>query len=400
MENRQQEPLRFAVIGCGAIARQQHIPNIAHSSKCMLHTCCDLSEEILEECVQRWRVPHTSTNWEEVVRNPDVEAICLAATEKLRLPVIALAAEVGKPIYVEKPIARELPELFAIQAIVQESGIPFCAGHNRRNAPAMIDAHRLFRRHMDDPQPCPWRWDREPEDRPHLPQDGTASFNARINDDWYSWKAWVFDKQQAPHGPMLFEMTHFTDLCNWFMASEPVEVVALETGMLNHAILIRYAGGELASLNLCGNGTFGYPKELYEAMGNGGIVVVDHLCEVRTAGLADAPPKITYPFLSDRHPGVGAEGGISGWLAKKRAAQADVVRTGDPMALFTAEPDKGHAHAIDRFVDQIRHDGPVVCGVDDTVLATRVAFAAIRSAREHRIVNLAEITESTADQVG
>jgi len=186
-------------------------------------------------------------------------------------------------------------------------------------------------------------------------------------------------------------MTHFTDLCNWFMGSEPTEVVALETGMLNHAIIVRYRGGELATLNLCANGTFGYPKELYEAMGNGGIVVIDHMCEIRTAGIAGAPARKTYPFLNDRHPHVGTEGGLPGWLAKKRAACDEAAASGNPMQQFTAEPDKGHAHAIERFIDQICHGGPVVCGMDDAVMATRVAFAAIRSAQEHRIVSLDEV---------
>lgn len=385
------EPVNFAVVGCGALARGQHIPNIARSPRAVLHTCCDLSDAALAECVGTWGAKQTSKNWQEALRHPEVQAICLATTEKLRLPVIELAAELGKPIYVEKPIATELPILYQIQRVVQQSGIPFCAGHNRRNSPAMIDAHRLFRAHMTAPQPCPWRWNREPEGRPALPSDGVASFNVRINDDWYSWKSWVFDKTQAPHGPMLFEMTHFTDLCNWFMAGEPVEVFALETGMLNHAIIVRYAGGELATLNLCANGTFGYPKELYEAMGNGGVVVVDHMCEIRTAGIAGAPARQTYPFLNDRHPHVGAEGGIAGWLAKKRAACAEAAATGDALKQFTAEPDKGHAHAIERFIDQICRGGPTVCGIDDAVMATRVAFAAIRSARERRIVALSEV---------
>jgi predicted dehydrogenase len=357
----------------------------------VLHTCCDVSEAALAECAAKWAPRHLSRNWEEALRHPEVQAVCLATTERLRLPVIALAAELGKPIYVEKPVATELPILYDIQRVVRQSGIPFCAGHNRRNSPAMIDAHAIFRAHMNAPQPCRWRWDREPDQRPPLPQDGTASFNVRINDDWYSWKSWVFDRTQAPHGPMLFEMTHFTDLCNWFMAAEPVEVSALETGMLNHAIIVRYAGGELATLNLCANGTFGYPKELYEAMGNGGMVVIDHLCEVRTAGIAGAPARRAYPFLNDRHPQVGSEGGISGWLAKKRAACEEAAATGDPLKQFTAEPDKGHAHAIERFIDQICRGGPVVCGIDDTVMATRVAFAAIRSAHERRIVALAEV---------
>lgn len=384
-------PLNFAVVGCGALARSQHIPNLAASDRCVLHTCCDLSEEALAECRDKYGARHLSQDWRAALRDPEVQAICLATTERLRLPVIQLAAELGKPIYVEKPLATELAEAYQIQRVVQASGIPFCVGHNRRNSPAMMDAHRLFRQHMDSPRPCPWRWDREGEARPRLPEDGTAQFCCRINDDWYSWKNWVFDPTQAPHGPMLFEMTHFTDLCNWFLAAEPVEVMAMGSGMLNHAVLIRYAAGELATISLCANGTFGYPKELYEAMGNGGIVVVDHMCEVRTAGLADAPARMTYPFLRDRHPAIGRERGIAGWLAKKRAACADAVRTGDPLAQFTAEPDKGHAHALDRFVDQILGHGPEVCGVDAAVLATRVAFAAIRAATEHRPVLLDEV---------
>jgi predicted dehydrogenase len=115
------------------------------------------------------------------------------------------------------------------------------------------------------------------------------------------------------------------------------------------------------------------------------------MLEVRTAGITGAPDRTLYPMLSDRHPGVGAEGGLSGWLAKKRAACAEAAQAGDPSLIFTAEPDKGHAHAIDRFVDEIRGEGPVVCGVDDAVLATRVAFAAIRSAHQERKVSLEEV---------
>jgi hypothetical protein len=190
---------------------------------------------------------------------------------------------------------------------------------------------------------------------------------------------------------MLFEMTHFTDICNWFLASEPKEVVAIETGMLNHAIIVKYTGGEIATLSLCGNGTFGYPKELYEAMGNASMVVCDHMCEVRTAGIKNVPSRITFPFLKDRHPNIGTQGGIAGWLEKKAAACHESLDENDPMLQFAAEPDKGHAHAINRFVDEIKGCGGVVCGVDDAVMATRVAFAAIKSAQEHRIVRMEEV---------
>ncbi len=386
-----QEPIKFAVIGCGALALGQHIPNIAKSSKTVLHTCCDLSDEALKECKEVHGALNISKDWEATIKDPEVDAICLATTEKLRLPVIKLAAEYGKPMYVEKPLATNLEEVYAIQKVVNDSGIPFCVGHNRRCSPAMIDAQRIFRQQMDNPEACLWRWDREGDDRPARDDNGVPSFSCRINDDWFSWKSWVFDKTQAPHGPMLFEMTHFTDICNWFLNDDPVEVVAMETGMLNHAIIVKYAGGAVATMNLTGNGTFGYPKELYEAFGNGSAVICDHMCEVRTAGIASAPAKITYDFLKDRHPDVGTQGGISGWLEKKAAACKEAAEAGDQALQMTAEPDKGHAHAMDKFVDEILGNGPVVCGVDSSVMATRIAFAAIKSAQEGRIVKISEI---------
>lgn len=386
------DPVNFAVIGCGLLAQSQHIANIARNPRMVLHTCCDISDDALRVCREKFGAQHTTRDFHEAVNDPQVQVIVLATTEKLRLPVIAAAAAKGKPVYVEKPMAASLEETYAIQRVVRESGIHFCVGHNRRCSPAMIEAHRIFRRHMTSPDPCPWRFDRDgAAKRPKLLNDGAAGMNVRINDDWYSWKAWVFDKTQQPHGPMLFEMTHFTDLCNWFLAAEPEEVVALESNVLSNGVVIRYVTGELATIMMCANGTFGYPKELYEMMGNGGLVAVDHMLEIRTAGIDGAPPMRTFPMLNDRHPQVGTEGGLSGWLAKRRAACAEAAAQNDSWKIFTAEPDKGHARALDLFLDEINGKGPVVCGVDDAVAATRVAFASILAARQRRVVSLSEI---------
>src|SRR5579875_2694177 len=124
-------PLRFAVIGCGSVARAQHIPNIAASPRMELHTCVDLDEHVLAECRERFGALHTSKDWASAVADPEVDVICLATTEKLRFPVIEAAARAGKPVYVEKPLATTLEEMRRIAAVVHETGIPFCVGHNR-----------------------------------------------------------------------------------------------------------------------------------------------------------------------------------------------------------------------------------------------------------------------------
>ena len=385
-------PVRFAVIGCGSVAFNQHIPNIVRSPRMTLHTCVDLDDAVLAECRHLFGVIHTRKDFRDAVEDPEVEAICLATTEKLRLPVIELAAKFGKPVYVEKPLAASLAEVHEIQRVVEAAKIPFCVGHNRRASPAMVDAQEIFRRHMGNRTPSPWRWHREGDKLPVLPDNGVPSVSVRINDDWYSWKLWVFDKTHAPHGPMLFEMTHFTDVCNWFLDDQPVEVTAVETGMLNLSVIIRYRSGGLATIVIGSNGTMGYCKELYEFMGNGGYLAVDHMLEVRTAGIEGVMPRIKYPMIQDRHPEIGPEGGVAGWLEKKRAACGEAAAANDPLLQFTAEPDKGHAHALERFVDEILGVGPEVCGVRAAVLATEVAFAAVASAREKRSVLLEELS--------
>ncbi len=88
---------------------------------------------------------------------------------------------------------------------------------------------------------------------------------------------------------------------------------------------------------------------------------------------------------------IGQELGLSGWLAKRRAGCEEATARGDAKLIFTAEPDKGHAMAILRFVDEICGEGPTVCGIEESVMASRVAFAAIKSAQEHRNVRLEEI---------
>ncbi|MFH1566373.1 MAG: Gfo/Idh/MocA family oxidoreductase [Gemmatimonadota bacterium] len=385
-------PLNFAVVGCGMLARSQHIPNLAASARAVLYTCCDVDQGALEACRRQYPSTRLITDFRQAIADPRVHAVVLTTTEALRLPAIEACAAAGKPVYVEKPLAGTLEELGQIEAVVGRAGVPVCVGHNRRSSPAMLEAHRIFRTHMAAPAPCPWRFDREgPDARPPLADDGAPCMTVRINDDWYSWKGWVFDPEQARHGPMLFEMTHFTDLCNWFMGAPPLEVAALEGGLLNHGVVIRYQGGGIATITMAGNGTFGYPKELYEICGGGGLVAVDHMLEVRTAGIEGAPARVTYPLVGDRHPQVGAEGGLYGWLAKKRQACREAAAAGDPQLIFTAEPDKGHARALERFIDQIIGTGPEVCGVVDAALATRVAFAAIRSAAAGQAVALAEV---------
>jgi predicted dehydrogenase len=218
------------------------------------------------------------------------------------------------------------------------------------------------------------------------------AISIRINDDWMSWNQVHLQGDNAEYGLLLSEMTHFADLACWFVEAEPRRVGVLSSGVLNHATVIEFAGGGIASIFMAGNGSFGYPKELLEAYGRGGAVIVDHMLEVRTAGIAEAPARKTYPLLKDRHPATGAQGGLAGWLEKKEAARNESLRAGNADWIYLAEPDKGHARMLAAFVEEIRGlRAAPVSPVADAVQAIEICSAAIRSFREKRFVDIAEL---------
>ena len=84
--------VNFAVIGCGGLARAQHLPNIANSPRMVLHTCCDLSKEALAICRDKFGARHVTSDYQAAIRDPEVQVVVVATTEKMRLPIIRVAA--------------------------------------------------------------------------------------------------------------------------------------------------------------------------------------------------------------------------------------------------------------------------------------------------------------------
>ena len=287
----------------------------------VLHTCVDLDDAVLAECRDLFGALHIRKDFEGAINDPEVDMICLATTEKLRLPVIALAAKAGKATYVEKPLATSLEEMRQIQRVVIDAGIPFCVGHNRRASPAMLDAQRIFRGHITHPQPCPWRWRREGDHLPTLPDDGVPSISVRINDDWYSWKGLGLrqvagtSRSHALRDDTLHGCLQLVP-CGRARGGNRRRNGNAEPG--RHRPLSEWRA--LATIVLGNNGTLGYCKELYEFMGNGAYLAVDHMLEVRTAGIVGRAARTTYPMVHDRHPQIGVRGRRSG-LARQEACR-------------------------------------------------------------------------------
>src|SRR5512140_2031608 len=140
--------VNVAVVGCGMLARAQHIPNILTCPDARLRVCCDVDDGILRDLQSQIPGLKTTTDYRAAVADPEVDLVVVATTEHFRIPIYKTAVAARKPVLTEKPLAATLSEARQVRDMVTEAGIPFCVGHNRRCSPAMAEAHAIFRRHM------------------------------------------------------------------------------------------------------------------------------------------------------------------------------------------------------------------------------------------------------------
>ncbi len=74
-----------------------------------------------------------------VLADPTIDAVILASPPWLHLEQVEQAAQSGKPVFVEKPLALIAGEAAAAMAVCNAAGVPLAVGFNRRFLPAFIE---------------------------------------------------------------------------------------------------------------------------------------------------------------------------------------------------------------------------------------------------------------------
>jgi predicted dehydrogenase len=283
--------------------------------------------------------------------------------------LVRMLASAGKHIYAEKPVADNMADMIEIQEIVREAGIVLTVGHNRRMAPAILEAREILNKHRKNPVSEPWRWDRIGERRPKLEQEEETMILMRINDDHYSWKEWCYGSDA---GILLLELNHFTDLAYYFTGSEPVSVSAAGDSMMNVVLNIKFECGSICTIFDACVGSFAYPKELYEIYHKGAVIAVDHCMEIRTSGIPGEPFRRLYPSAEDP-----ASAGIESFYM--RAVESMRSHKGSGAPLDNPGPDKGHYSLLDAFMRACRDGAKNPCAALDGSRAAAVVIKAAES---------------------
>jgi predicted dehydrogenase len=145
------EDLRFAMIGAGQIGRAYALALSSYPiyfwpiellpQKELL---VEVSPELARETAARFGFRRSSTDWREAVADPDVDAVLVLVPNDLHRDVVVAAANAGKHIICEKPLARNADEALEMVEAVQRAGVHAQIGFNWRLTPAIQMARRLI----------------------------------------------------------------------------------------------------------------------------------------------------------------------------------------------------------------------------------------------------------------
>lgn len=364
--------VRCAVVGCGALARSAHLPNIRESELLELVVACDSRKEAADGARTEFGAARACIDWREVVAAPDVELIVLCTHTSLRGELIVEALRHGKAVYTEKPLANSRREMMEILRASDATGLPVCVGHNRRSSPAVLEFKRLVEKARCQGADRDPSVNRSAEGCKPLAEERQTQLLIRVNDDIRSWKGWIFEDEE---GIIFAEMVHFIDLALWLNPTPPVEVYASGSPRGNFTEIIRFQDGSLATLFHSMVGNFDYPKELFEASLRNVTVALDHHVEVRQRGLRDEPFRRSFAVGQD----AGGAQGIERFHRQVDAIHVAMDR-GEPYGMPSCV-DKGHRAHLERFGRHLRGEGENPCPVDSAIVVTNVALKLLESCR-------------------
>src|SRR3954454_16988321 len=97
--------IRIGLIGAGANTRARHIPGLRAIEGVEIVSVCNRRPESTQEVAREFDIPRTCSDWQDVVRDPDVDAVVIGTWPYLHAPITLAALEAGKHVLTEARLA-------------------------------------------------------------------------------------------------------------------------------------------------------------------------------------------------------------------------------------------------------------------------------------------------------
>lgn len=110
----------------------------------VLKAACARDAEKVKAFADQWGYESTETDWRKVIERDDIDCVDIACPNNLHHDIAVAAAEAGKMILCEKPLAMNGAEGEKMCAAVEKAGVPNSVWYNYRRVPAVTMAKQLI----------------------------------------------------------------------------------------------------------------------------------------------------------------------------------------------------------------------------------------------------------------
>lgn len=178
--------VRWGLIGCGDVARKRVAPALRDADGSRLVSVSRAKTELAEEFARAFEADRWHADWREQIRDPGIDAVYVATPVNQHAEQTIAAAEAGKHVLCEKPMALDAASCDRMIAACKANNVRLGVAYYRRFYPAVKRIKEML--------------DWEEIGRVVLAQvNAFESFNPK---PWEP-RAWLVDPAQAGGGPMM-----------------------------------------------------------------------------------------------------------------------------------------------------------------------------------------------------
>jgi predicted dehydrogenase len=199
--------LRWGLIGCGDIAQTRVAPALRDASGSTLAAVARARFELAADFAREFGASKTYQDWRQLVADPDVDAVYVATPVDLHAEQSIAAAEAGRHVLCEKPMALGVTDCDRMIAACRANGVRLGIAYYRRFYP-VLERVRALIGHGEIGQIV------------LVQMNAFSHFNPQPGEP----RSWLLDKKRSGGGPMMDFGCHRIEVfVNLF---SPVEVAA------------------------------------------------------------------------------------------------------------------------------------------------------------------------------
>ena len=261
-----QRKITIGIIGAGRIGRI-HAEHLTHDvPESRVKSISDIDLEAAQKCASDLGVTNACEDYRIILEDREIDAVVISSSSETHALILEAAAEAGKHIFCEKPIAHDLEVIERALKTAERNRIKLMVGFNRRFDPNFRRIHEYIKEgRIGDPQILRIT-SRDPYPPPieYVKASGGIFMDMMIHD---------FDMARFQSGAEVDEI--------YTLASVRNEELRAAGDLDTALVMLRFTNGAVGTIDNCRQAVYGYDQRI-EVFGTKGMAYSDNNTPTRT----------------------------------------------------------------------------------------------------------------------